>query len=50
MAKIEAEVAEQAKAKGVKLADNAVDDALIVALFPQIAWKFLVKPQQPCRL
>ena len=41
MAKIEAEVAEQAKAKGVKLADNAVDDALIVALFPQIAWKFL---------
>ena len=49
MAKIEAEVSEQAKSKGVKLADNAVDDALIVALFPQIAWKFL-KPQQPCSL
>ena len=45
--KIEAEVAEQAKAKGVKLADNAVDDALIVALFPQIAWKFLENRNNP---
>ena len=47
MAKIEAEVSEQAKAKGVKLADNAVDDALIVALFPQIAWKFLENRNNP---
>ena len=47
MSKIEAEVAEQAKAKGVKLADNAVDDALIVALFPQIAWKFLENRNNP---
>ena len=47
MAKIEAEVAEQAKAKGVKSADNAVDDALIVALFPQIAWKFLENRNNP---
>ena len=47
MAKIEAEVAEQAKAKGVKLADNAVDDTLIVALFPQIAWKFLENRNNP---
>ena len=47
MAKIQAEVAEQAKAKGVKLADNAVDDALIVALFPQIAWKFLENRNNP---
>ena len=47
MAKIEAEVAEQAKAKVVKLADNAVDDALIVALFPQIAWKFLENRNNP---
>ena len=47
MAKIEAEVAEQAKAKGVKLSDNAVDDALIVALFPQIAWKFLENRNNP---
>ena len=47
MAKIEAEVAEQAKVKGVKLAENAVDDALIVALFPQIAWKFLENRNNP---
>ena len=47
MLKIEAEVAEQAKVKGVKLADNAVDDALIVALFPQIAWKFLENRNNP---
>ncbi len=47
MAKIEAEVSEQAKSKGVKLADNAVDDALIVALFPQIAWKFLENRNNP---
>lgn len=47
IAKIEAEVAEQAKAKGVKLSDNAVDDALIVALFPQIAWKFLENRNNP---
>ena len=47
MTKIEAEVAEQAKAKGVKLAGNAVDDALIVALFPQIAWKFLENRNNP---
>ena len=47
MTKIEAEVAEQAKAKGVKLSDNAVDDALIVALFPQIAWKFLENRNNP---
>lgn len=47
MTKIEAEVSEQAKSKGVKLADNAVDDALIVALFPQIAWKFLENRNNP---
>ena len=47
MAKIEVDVAEQAKAKGVKLADNAVDDALIMALFPQIAWKFLENRNNP---
>ena len=47
MAKIEADVADQAKVKGVKLADNAVDDALIVALFPQIAWKFLENRNNP---
>ena len=47
MAKIEADVVEQAKVKGVKLADNAVDDVLIVALFPQIAWKFLENRNNP---
>ena len=47
MAKIEADVADQAKVKGVKLADNAVDDALIVALCPQIAWKFLENRNNP---
>ena len=31
----------------MKLADNAVDDALIVALFPQIAWKFLENRNNP---
>ncbi|WP_386692102.1 MULTISPECIES: sodium-extruding oxaloacetate decarboxylase subunit alpha [unclassified Lonepinella] len=41
MAKIEAEVKQTAQEKGIKLAENAVDDALIVALFPQIGWKFL---------
>lgn len=47
MAKIEAEVVATAKEKGVKLAENAVDDALIVALFPQIAWKFLENRNNP---
>ena len=47
MVKIEADVVEQAKVKGVKLAHNAVDDALIVALFPQIAWKFLENRNNP---
>lgn len=47
MAKIEADVVAQAKEKGVKLAENTVDDALIVALFPQIAWKFLENRDNP---
>ncbi|WP_273403466.1 sodium-extruding oxaloacetate decarboxylase subunit alpha [Actinobacillus porcinus] len=47
MAKIEADVVAQAKEKGVKLAENIVDDALIVALFPQIAWKFLENRDNP---
>lgn len=47
MAKIEAEVVATAKEKGVKLAENTVDDALIVALFPQIAWKFLENRNNP---
>ncbi|MDD7426547.1 MAG: sodium-extruding oxaloacetate decarboxylase subunit alpha [[Actinobacillus] rossii] len=47
IAKIEADVVAQAKEKGVKLAENTVDDALIVALFPQIAWKFLENRDNP---
>lgn len=47
IAKIEADVVSQAKEKGVKLAENTVDDALIVALFPQIAWKFLENRDNP---
>ncbi|QOF67531.1 sodium-extruding oxaloacetate decarboxylase subunit alpha [Actinobacillus sp. GY-402] len=47
MAKIEADVIAQAQEKGVKLAENTVDDALIVALFPQIAWKFLENRNNP---
>ncbi|TDQ59092.1 oxaloacetate decarboxylase alpha subunit [Mesocricetibacter intestinalis] len=47
MAKIEAEVAEQAKAQEIALAQNPVDDVLIVALFPQIAWKFLANRNNP---
>ncbi len=47
MAKIEAEVKQTAQEKGIKLAENAVDDALIVALFPQIGWKFLENRGNP---
>lgn len=42
-----AEVKQQAVEKGVKLAKEAIDDALIVALFPQIAWKFLENRDNP---
>ncbi len=41
MDKLEAEVTHQAQEKGIKLADNPIDDVLIVALFPQIGLKFL---------
>ncbi|ABR73680.1 oxaloacetate decarboxylase subunit alpha [Actinobacillus succinogenes] len=47
MANIEADVIAQAKEKGVALSENSVDDALIVALFPQIAWKFLENRNNP---
>ena len=41
MDRLEAEVKAEAKAKGIQLADNAIDDVLTVALFPQIGYKFL---------
>ncbi len=47
MAKLEAEVIATAKEKGIKLAENTIDDALIVALFPQIGWKFLENRGNP---
>lgn len=47
MAKLEAEIKQQAQEKGIKLAENAIDDVLIVALFPQIGWKFLENRGNP---
>lgn len=47
MDKLAAEIQQQAKEKGIKLADNAIDDVLIVALFPQIGWKFLENRGNP---
>ena len=47
MARLEAEVKQQAAEKGIKLADNAIDDVLIVALFPQVGWKFLENRGNP---
>ncbi|WED23952.1 sodium-extruding oxaloacetate decarboxylase subunit alpha [Vibrio sp. JC009] len=37
----------QAKEKGIKLAENAIDDVLTVALFDQVAWKFLENRGNP---
>ncbi|EIJ68517.1 sodium-extruding oxaloacetate decarboxylase subunit alpha [Pasteurella bettyae] len=47
MDKLAAEVKQQAKEKGIKLADNEIDDILIVALFPQIGLKFLENRGNP---
>ncbi len=47
MDKLEAEVTQQAQEKGIKLADNPIDDVLIMALFPQIGLKFLENRGNP---
>ena len=47
MARLEEEVRIQAQEKGIQLSDNAIDDVLIVALFPQIGWKFLENRDNP---
>lgn len=47
MDKLEAEVKAEAKVKGITLADNAIDDVLTVALFPQIGYKFLENRGNP---
>ena len=45
--KLAQEVTAQAKEKGITLAENAVDDVLIVALFQQVGWKFLENRHNP---
>ena len=45
--KLVAEVTAQAKEKGITLAENAIDDVLIVALFQQVGWKFLENRNNP---
>lgn len=47
MDKLLAEVKQQAVEKGITLAKDEIDDALIVALFPQIGWKFLENRGNP---
>jgi len=47
MAQLEADVKRQAQEKGIQLADNAIDDVLTVALFPQIGLKFLENRNNP---
>ncbi len=45
--RMEESVAEDAAKKGVKLAATPIDDVLTIALFPQIAWKFLENRGNP---
>ncbi|PJG82533.1 sodium-extruding oxaloacetate decarboxylase subunit alpha [Caviibacterium pharyngocola] len=47
MDKLTQEVKQLAQEKGIKLAENEVDDVLIVALFPQIGLKFLENRGNP---
>ena len=47
MDKLEAEVKAEAAEKGIKLSDNAIEDVLTVALFPQIGMKFLSNRGNP---
>ncbi|OOF67727.1 sodium-extruding oxaloacetate decarboxylase subunit alpha [Rodentibacter caecimuris] len=47
MDKLIADVKQQAQEKGIALAENEIDDVLIVALFPQIGLKFLENRGNP---
>lgn len=47
MEKLTTEIKQQAKEKGIKLAENEIDDVLIVALFPQVGLKFLENRGNP---
>ena len=44
---LEADVKRQAQEKGITLAENAIDDVLTVALFPQVGLKFLENRHNP---
>ncbi|KYL95958.1 oxaloacetate decarboxylase, partial [Klebsiella pneumoniae] len=47
LAQLEADVRRQAQEKGITLAENAIDDVLTVALFPQPGLKFLENRHNP---
>ncbi|QPB43574.1 sodium-extruding oxaloacetate decarboxylase subunit alpha [Rodentibacter haemolyticus] len=47
MDKLITEVKQLAQEKGIKLAENEIDDVLIVALFPQVGLKFLENRGNP---
>ncbi len=47
MDKLITEVKQLAREKGIKLAENEIDDVLIVALFPQVGLKFLENRGNP---
>ncbi|MBL4828301.1 MAG: sodium-extruding oxaloacetate decarboxylase subunit alpha [Aliivibrio sp.] len=47
MVSLEQEVIKEAKEKGITLADDVIDDVLTVALFTQVAWKFLENRGNP---
>ncbi|PJC87330.1 oxaloacetate decarboxylase subunit alpha [Vibrio sp. HA2012] len=47
MATLTESVLAKAKEKGIELAENSVDDVLTVALFDQVAWKFLENRNNP---
>ncbi|MFP5605735.1 sodium-extruding oxaloacetate decarboxylase subunit alpha, partial [Salmonella sp. 741265143_HSA] len=47
LAALEADIKRQAAEKGIRLAENAIDDVLTVALFPQVGLKFLENRNNP---
>ncbi|EED9438369.1 oxaloacetate decarboxylase subunit alpha, partial [Salmonella enterica subsp. enterica] len=47
LATLEADIKRQAAEKGIRLAENAIDDVLTVALFPQVGLKFLENRNNP---
>lgn len=47
LAQLEADIKQQAQEKGIRLAENTIDDVLTVALFPQPGMKFLENRDNP---